>query len=158
MTSDHAAAMSHDDIADTIHECLDALAAMEPSTVVKLEALAFVLARVADADNVLRSAERRRMEEILRDRVDLPPEHAVLVVEMARQRRRTADCGRSYRFSRDLRLGTDPRQRRDLVSALVAVAAADGSICESEREMIHQLARELGLDRDQVDQLLASAR
>jgi uncharacterized tellurite resistance protein B-like protein len=158
MTTDHATAMTHDEVAETIRGCLDALAAMEPGTVVKLEALAFVLARVADADHVLRDAERRRMEEILRERADLPPEHAVLVVEMARQRRRTADCGRSYRFTRDLRLKADPEQRRDLVSALVAVAAADGSICDPERELIHQLARELGLDRDQVDQLLASAR
>ena len=154
MERETTSSRTHHDLADAIRGCLDALSGLDPKTVARLEALAFVLARVADADRMLREAERRRMEEILRDHAALPPDQAVLVVEMARQRRRMADCGRAYGVSRDLRLAADPEQRRHVVSALVAVARADGSICDPERRIIVQLAGELGLSRDDVAEIL----
>ena len=123
---------------------IDRLHALEPATAHYLDALAFILMRVADADDGVCEPETRCMEHILADHVDLPENQAILVVEIARHRLHMADAGCAYEVSRDLRHSVTARTRVKLIDFLEAVAAADGETSPYERASIRQIAWELG--------------
>ena len=125
----------------TVHQ-LDRL---DPETAEHLGALAFVMMRVAHADGSLSDDERSRMEELLVEHAAIPPEHAVLVTEIARHRTALADCGCSYATSRGIRNRLDARRRRSVLGLLRAVAAADGRCRTAEERQIRQIAREIGI-------------
>ncbi len=110
-----------------------------------LTALAFILHRVAAADQHLSSVEIRQMESILVKCASLTPAEAVLTVEMAKHQCRMADCGRAYDASRHLRAMLTPAERLNVRNFLDAVAAADGRVRPSERQEVDQIALELGL-------------
>jgi uncharacterized tellurite resistance protein B-like protein len=128
---------------------------MDTSTARYLEALAFVLTRVAEADRRLPEAEVREMERILVEEAGLDLELAVLVVEIARHRRAIADCATAYRASRRLR---ESRDRDRLLECLVAVAAADGELHRDEMAAILQVAVELGLSARDVRTIVDRSR
>jgi uncharacterized tellurite resistance protein B-like protein len=124
---------------------VEELGALDPATARYLNALAFVLVRVADADRHVSRQERDRMERLLVDCAGLPPAQAVLVVEIAKHRARLADCGCSYGISRQLRTDLDLEHRRRVLDCLHAVADADGQTTPHEASEIRQIAHELGL-------------
>lgn len=134
------------DLAAQIRGTIRQLDSLDESTSEYLKALAFVLQRVAAADNQVTAAETRRMEKILVDHADLTPAQAVLVVEMAHQRRTTADCGCAYRLSRCLRSSIGSRRRSQILRFLNAVAEADGLVVERELDEVALLVAELGLE------------
>ena len=68
-----------------------------------LSTLAFILQRVASADEEICEEEVHRMEKILIDHAALSPTEALLTVEMAKQRSLIADCCCSYTASRHMR-------------------------------------------------------
>lgn len=129
-----------------VRRAVEALNSLDTETADHLNALALVLMRVARADGRVSGNERRRMEEILVDRARIPPEHAVLVTEIACHRAGIADCGRTYSTSRRLRTRLDPEQRRSVVGLLRAVADADGRLSAVEDREIVQIAREIGVE------------
>lgn len=131
--------------ATTIRNAIRRLHGLDSGCARRIEALAFILARVADADDVVSEAERDRMESVVADRHALPVELAVLLVEIATHRRRAADAGGAYRLSRELRLASDRDERERLLACLLEVAAADG-LDHRERAELAQIAAELGFD------------
>jgi uncharacterized tellurite resistance protein B-like protein len=139
-----------EDPATTIRTTVRQLDAIEPKNAGFLNALAFILMRVADADQHLADEERARMEHILVECAGLTLEQAVLVVEIARHRARLADCGCSYGTTRWLRSELDNNRRQRVLDCLFAVAAADGHTSRSEENEILQIARELGYSADEV--------
>ncbi len=118
---------------------------LEPREARFVAALAFVLSRVADADDGICDAELDHIERILAGRGALPPEQAVLVEEIARHRLALADCWTLYRVSRELRDLLDESGREDLLRCLWAVAGADGRVTRPEVGEIRQITAELGL-------------
>jgi len=133
------------DPATTIRSAIRRLHDLDACCARRLEALAFLLARIADADDVVSEPERSRMEEVVAARGALPVELAVLLVEIATHRRRAADAGGAYRMSRELRLGATTSEREHLIACLLEVAAADG-LDPRERAELAQVAAELGFD------------
>ncbi len=129
-----------------LRSSLDQLHTLEPRRAHYLDALAFVLMRVARADSVVREEETRCMERILTEYSDLPVDQAMLVTEIARHRLDMADAGRSYEISRDLRHTLDMYTQTRVLDFLRKVALADGDICSTEGEAISQIAWELGID------------
>jgi len=144
------------DSAAAIRATVRRLDAMAPETASYLNALAFVLMRVADADHHLTDKERARMEAILVDCAGLSAAEAVLVVEIARHRARLADCGCAYGTSRRLRAELDDGRRARVLDCLYTVAAADGNTSRSEEVEILQIARELGFSAAEVRRSLGS--
>jgi uncharacterized tellurite resistance protein B-like protein len=134
-------------LASGIREALARLAALDRDTEGFLKALAFILYRVAAADQEVSEEEVRRMESILVDHASLSPAEAVLTVEIARHCREIADCARSYDASRRLRASLDDSDRRRLRSFLESVAEADGRVRQTEKDAIRQISAELGLNR-----------
>jgi len=133
------------DITREIRDALNRLETLNRETADYLKALAFILHRVAIADNEVCDQEIERMEQILVDHASLSRSQAILAVEIARHCGQIADCGCSYQASRKLRgrLGKDDGRR--IHDFLESVAAADGQILGSERAQIRQISSELGL-------------
>lgn len=139
-----------EDPATTIRTTVRELAELDAETTDFLNALAFVLVRVADVDHQISRRERDKMEQLLVENARLTRAQAVLVVEIAKHRSRLADCGCSYGISRELRNGLDDDRRRRVIDCLHSVAAADGVTTGRETGEILQIAHELGLAADDL--------
>ena len=142
-TGVHEAA--HSDLAEEIRDTLKRLEELNRETAGYLKTLAFILHRVAIADNDVSIEEIERMEQILVDHASLSRSEAMLTVEIARHCGEIADCGCRYEASRSLRSFLDQEQGRDIRRFLDSVAEADGRIRRSELAQIQQIATELGL-------------
>jgi uncharacterized tellurite resistance protein B-like protein len=130
---------------DEIRNTLNRLEELNRETAGYLKTLAFILHRVAMADDELSREEVDRMEQILVDHASLSRSEAMLTVEIARHCGEIADCGCSYEASRRLRSSLDEDNGRDIRRFLESVAAADGRVRRSEKAQIRQIATELGL-------------
>ncbi len=137
--------LSTSTLASGIRDALARLATFDRETADYLKALAFILHRVAAADQEVSEVEVRRMESILVEHASLSQPEAVLTVEIARHCREIADCASSYNASRRLRARLDEGDRRRLRSFLDSVAAADGRVRQTEKDTIRQISTELGL-------------
>jgi len=132
-------------IAEEIRDTLNRLEELNRETAGYLKTLAFILYRVAIADQELSRDEVDRMEQILIDHASLSRSEAMLTVEIARHCGEIADCGCSYEASRRLRSTLDLDNGRNIRRFLESVAEADGRVRHSERAQIRQIATELGL-------------
>jgi uncharacterized tellurite resistance protein B-like protein len=133
------------DFAEEIRNTLNRLEELNRETAGYLKTLAFILHRVAIADNEVSAEEVERMEQILVDHASLSRSEAVLTVEIARHCGEVADCGCRYEASRSLRSRLDRNNGRDIRRFLQSVAEADGRVRLSEKAQIRQIATELGL-------------
>ncbi len=111
-----------------------------------LAAFAVVLARSARADLDVSPEETRRMCEIVEKIGGLDEERASLVVDLASSG--ALGGADEYLASRQLRQTTEIEERRRIIDALFAVAAADDSISLVEEEEIREVANEFGLSHD----------
>jgi uncharacterized tellurite resistance protein B-like protein len=137
--------MAPSNIAEEIRDTLKRLEELNRETAGYLKTLAFILHRVALADDELSREEVDRMEQILVDHASLSRSEAMLTVEIARHCGEIADCGCSYEVSRRLRSSLDVDNGRDIRRFLESVAEADGRVRRSEKAQIRQIATELGL-------------
>jgi len=113
-------------------------------------AFAYVLTRVARADLEFSPAELEAMRHALVETVDVAPEMASLVVELARVQANHQAGTDDYLVTRQFRELSERPDRLRLIRALFAVAAADGSISQVEDQTISQIAIELGLTASEV--------
>ena len=142
--------------AEAVRETLRELRSMQPPVLHHLDAVADTLTRIADADEVITDRESDAIEELLVAEGGLAEAVAVLLVEMARQRRRAGDCGAAYAVTRGLRRSADETVRRRLVDAMITVAHADGRCSPPEIEAIRCIAAELGVHLE-TDSILLGA-
>ena len=133
------------DLTTKIRASLAHLNSLDTETDGYLSALAFILQRVAAADDGICEEEVSRMEEILVEHASLSPSEATLAVEMAKQRGRIADCCCAYEASRRMRPLLDGEGQVRLRSFLQSVAEADGCVSCSETHQIRQISTELRL-------------
>lgn len=136
--------------ATVVRRAIQTLHSLEAETADHLNALSFVLIRVARADGRVCYDERDEMEKILIGHARVSTEHAVLVTEIACHRAQLADCGSAYAISRGLRSRLDAAKRESIAALLTAVAKADGCFCALEHHEIAQIAGELGIDPAEV--------
>jgi uncharacterized tellurite resistance protein B-like protein len=132
-------------ITEEIRNTLNRLEELNRETAGYLKTLAFILHRVAIADDELSGEEIDRMEQILVDHASLSRSEAMLTVEIARHCGEIADCGCSYEASRRMRSSLDEDNGRHIRRFLESVAEADGRVRRSEKAQIRQIATELGL-------------
>ncbi len=139
------------DAAATVRRVISNLNHLEPETARYLAGLAFILTRVADADERILPDETRRIEAILNQYTSLNEDQAVLMTEIARHQVDMADSADAYQVSRELRAATSQEQRRSMLCSLFTVALADGNLSAVERTAITQIASELGFHREEVE-------
>jgi uncharacterized tellurite resistance protein B-like protein len=121
-------------------------------------ALAYVLARVAHADQDISPEEVSVMRELVEGATELPKEQAVLVVEIARSQALELGANENYVVTRLFRELSSREQRLGLLECLFAVAAADENISTAENHEISVIASELGLTHDEVTRVRAAYR
>ncbi len=121
-------------------------------------AFAYVLARVAHADWEISEDELAVMRRLAEQAVGLPPEHASLVVEIARSRALELGATENYLVTRRFRELSTREQRLGLLECLFAVAAADDDISTAENHEISKIGNELGLTPPEVAQARAAFR
>ncbi len=133
------------DFTSEVRRALSRLDELDRETAGYLKILAFILHRVAMADNKVSDEEVNRMEQILVEHASLSQPEAMLTVEIAKHCGQIADCGCSYEASRALRSRLDEEGGRRIRRFLDLVAEADGGVRRCERAQIRQIASELGL-------------
>lgn len=121
---------------------------MEPVKARYLAAFAYLLGRVAYADRNVSPEEAAKMEEVLVEKGHLPVEHAVLIIEIARQQNRMLGHVDNFLVTREFNELASREQKRDLLTCLFAISAADKSISSIEDAEIRQIAGELLLEHN----------
>ncbi len=115
-------------------------------------AFAYILGRVANADLNISGAETRSMERIVVEQAGLPPEQAVIVVQMAKSQNRLFGGTENFLVTQEFNKLATRDQKLALLRCLFAVSAADKSVSVVEDNEIRQISRELRLDhRDFID-------
>ena len=116
-----------------------------------LACFAYVMSRAANADFDISADETGLMERFAVEQGGLDEAQAVLVVEMAKLQARTQGSTEDFVVTREFRSISTPEQRRALVRCCFAIQAADGSISAPEASAVNEIARELDLERDEVN-------
>ncbi len=143
---------------DSVRRIAARLESLEPTRARYLAAFAYVLARVAHADLSIDEDETTEMQRIVAELASLGPEEASLAVEIAKSQARMLGGTENYVVTREFRRISSKQQRAELVECLYAVAAADGSISNTEDSEIASIADELGFSRPETSAIRASFR
>jgi uncharacterized tellurite resistance protein B-like protein len=120
-----------------------------------LACFAYVMSRAANADFDISTDETALMERFAVEQGGLDEAQAVLVVEMAKLQARTQGSTEDFVVTREFRSISTPEQRLALVRCCFAIEAADGSITAEEASAVNEIARELDVERDDVNRIRA---
>ena len=130
---------------ETVHRIVAELERLDRDTARYLAGFAYVLGRVAHADQDVSEEELRLMTKIVSELGHLPEAQARLVVHIARSQNELFGGTEDYLVTRQFKSMSTPAQRLELLDCVFAVAAVD-SISAVEESRIRQIASELGLD------------
>ena len=131
------------------------LDALPPAEARYLACFAYVMSRAAQADLDISDEETKLMERFAVQFGGLDEPQAVLVVQMAKLQARTQGQTEDYVVTREFREISTPQQRLDVIRCCFAVGAADGMITADEAAVVNEIARELDVERDDVNAIRA---
>ncbi len=139
-----SAAGSETEIVRKIAQALDAL---DQDRAEYIALFAYILGRVANADLDISDEETRAMERIVVDRGGLPPEQAVIAVQIAKTQNRLFGGTENFLATREFNAVASRDGKLALLRCMYAVSAADDSVSTLEDNEIGKVANELHLDR-----------
>ena len=111
-----------------------------------IAAFAYVLGRVALADQTISEEESRTMERIVMERGGLAEDVAILVVQIAKTQNLLFGSTEDYLVTRKFNDMAAREQKLALLDCLFAVSAADQDVSGAEDSEIRQITQELKLD------------
>jgi uncharacterized tellurite resistance protein B-like protein len=126
-----------------LRETLAALDNLEPERARYLAAFAYLLGRVAHADQHFSAAETEGMEALLREHGGLAAEQAMVVAHLARTNNLLFGGTANFLIAREFAGLASYDERMTLMRCLFALAAADAGISVAEESEIHRIASEL---------------
>ena len=136
-----------------LYELVAALDTFEPGRARQLARFAYLLGRVAHADRHVSPEEQHAMEDLLVDQGALEPEHAVIVVSLAKSSNLmfggTADFVVAHEFSQS----ASYEEKLALARCLFAVASSDERISMAEETEIHRITTQLRIEPGDLKQL-----
>lgn len=136
---------------DALRDVLDALDKLDPERARYLAGFAYLLGRIAHADQHVSPEETRIMEAHVAAEGQLPRDQAMLVVGLAQTSNLLFGGTANFLVARDFEKTTSYDQKLALVRCLFAVSAAEGRISVAEEGEIQRVARELKVEhRDLV--------
>jgi uncharacterized tellurite resistance protein B-like protein len=143
-----ATATDRDDAGDTetVRRIVSELDKLDAARARYLAAFAYVLSRVAAADQEVSEVETAKMVDILERLGHLPEAQAMLVVQIAKSQNRLFGGTENFLVTREFREIASDEQREELLDCLFAVSAADDAISGTEESQIRQIASELGFE------------
>jgi uncharacterized tellurite resistance protein B-like protein len=131
-----------DDLAP-LRETLQKLDHLEPSRARYLAAFAYLLGRVADADQRVSPEETRVMEAQVREHGQLSPDQAMVVVQLAKSSNLLFGGTANFLVARAFAELASYEEKLALMRCLFAVSTADEAISTAEEGEIHRIASEL---------------
>lgn len=134
---------------ETVRRIAGELDRLVPDRARYLAAFAYVLSRAARADLRISDAETERMTAIVQRIGDLPQGQAALVVEIAKAQSRLFGGTEDFLVTREFREISTPKERREILECLLAIAATEDGISSAEESQIRQVASELGFAHDE---------
>ena len=132
---------------------VQALDRLHPTRAEYLARFAYLLGRVAHADEQISDDETRAMEIILVDHGGLSSEQAMLVVSLAKSSSRLFGTSADFRVTQDFTDSTTYQERLAVAHCLFAVAVADERISMSEEAEVHRIANQLRIERPDLTAL-----
>ncbi len=136
-----------------LRETLEALDHLEPAKARYLAAFAYLLGRVAHADDHVSPDETRAMEAHVREEGGLSPEQAMLVVQLAKTSNLLFGGTANFLVAREFAELATYDEKLALLRCLFAVSVTDASISLAEESEIHKVARELAIDHPDLVKL-----
>ena len=133
---------------ETVRKIVDALEGMDPVQARYVAAFAYLLSRVAQADQNISPEETRAMERIVMERGGLPEAQAILVVQMAKTQARMFGGTENFLVTQEFNEIATREQKMALLHCLYAVSAADNSVSTREDNEIRNISRELLLSHE----------
>ena len=130
-----------------LRETLEALDHLEPERARFLAAFAYLLGRVAHADQHVSPEETGAMESLVLEHGGLSREQAMVVVQLAKTSNLLFGGTANYLVAREFSTLASYDQKLALVGCLFAVSATDEAISTTEEGEIHKIANELRIDR-----------
>ncbi len=141
-----------------LRETLEALDHLEPDRARFLAAFAYLLGRVAQADQQVSAEETQAMEGLVRDQGALRQDQAMVVVQLAKTSNLLFGGSANYLVARQFAELATYEERLALMRCLFAVAATDEAISMAEEGEIHRIARELRIEQTDLVSLRLSYR
>jgi uncharacterized tellurite resistance protein B-like protein len=129
-----------------LRETLEALDHLEPERARYLAAFAYLLGRVAHADQHVSPEETRAMEALVQEHGRLSQDQAMVVVQLAKTATLLFGGTANFLVAREFSNLANYDQKLALIRCLFAVSAADEAISTTEEGEIHAVAKELRID------------
>jgi tellurite resistance protein len=139
----------------TIRRIVARLEALPPEEARYLAGFAYVMSRAAQADLEISDDETGLMERFATEHGGLDEAQAVLVVQMAKIQARTQGQTEDFVVTREFRDISTPEQRLAVLRCCFAIGAVDGTITAEEAGVVNEIARELDIDREDVNAIRA---
>jgi uncharacterized tellurite resistance protein B-like protein len=130
-----------------LRELVSALDRLEPARAQYLARFAYLLGRVARADEHISEEETRAMEVLLVDHGRLTSEQAMLVVGLAKQTNLLFGASADFAVTQEFTDATTYQERLAVARCLFAVAAADERISIAEEAEVHRITNQLRIER-----------
>ena len=130
-----------------LRELVSALDRLEPARAQYLARFAYLLGRVARADEHISEEETRAMEVLLVDHGLLTSEQAMLVVSLAKASNLVFGNTADFAVTQEFTDTTSYEDRLVVARCLFAVAASDERISVSEEAEVHRIANQLRIER-----------
>jgi uncharacterized tellurite resistance protein B-like protein len=130
-----------------LRELVNALDKLEPARAQYLARFAYLLGRVARADEHISEEETKTMERLLAEHGGLPGDQAMLVVGIAKATNLMFGTSADFPITQEFADSTTYEDRVALARCLFAVAASDERISTSEEAEVHRITNQLRIER-----------
>ena len=129
-----------------LRDTLEALDHMEPDRARFIAAFAYLLGRVAHADQHVSAEETRTMEQLVREEGQLSEDQAMVVTQLAKTSNLLFGGTANFLVAREFAGMASYDQKLALMRCLFAVSVTDASISLAEEGEIHKIAKELSIN------------
>ena len=129
-----------------LRDLLDALDRLEPPKARYLAQFAYLLGRVAHADQHVSADETRLMEALVESQGGIPRDQAMLVVGLAKTNNLLFGGTDNFLVAREFAVEATHEQKLGLLRCLFALSAAEDGISIAEEREISRIARELRVE------------
>ena len=136
---------------ETVRRIVARLEALPPERARFLAGFAYVMSRAAQADLDISDAETRVMEHYVAELGGIDEAQSVLVVEMAKLQARQQGGTEDFVVTREFASIASDDEKLAVLRCCFAVSAADESITADEASVVNEIARELDVTRDQLN-------
>ena len=130
-----------------LRDLVNALDRLEPARAQFLARFAYLLGRVALADEHISDEETRAMERLLAEHGGLSAEQAMLVVSLAKATHAMFGVSHDFAITQEFTDSASYEERLSLARCLFAVAASDARISTAEEAVVHKITNHLRIER-----------